>query len=50
MNVVIGTEAAQFPKKEYVNGIFFAVYLRLSTLEECTKGNKAHEKKTHNKN
>ncbi len=26
MNVEIGTEAAQFPKKEYINGIYVAVY------------------------
>jgi hypothetical protein len=25
MNVKIGTEAAQFPEKEYLNGIFVAV-------------------------
>jgi hypothetical protein len=25
MNVEIGTEAAQFPDKEYINGIFLAV-------------------------
>jgi hypothetical protein len=25
MNVEIGTEAAQFPEQEYINGIFFAV-------------------------
>ncbi len=25
MHVEIGTEAAQFPEKEYINGIFFAV-------------------------
>jgi hypothetical protein len=25
MNVDIGTEAAQFPEKEYINGIFLAV-------------------------
>jgi hypothetical protein len=25
MNVEIGTEAAQFPEKKYINGIFFAV-------------------------
>jgi hypothetical protein len=25
MNVKIGTEAAQFPEKEYINGIFVAV-------------------------
>jgi hypothetical protein len=29
MNVEIGTEAAQFPKREYTNGIFFAMYRRL---------------------
>jgi hypothetical protein len=27
MNVEIGTEAAQFPEKEYINGIFLAVQL-----------------------
>jgi hypothetical protein len=26
MNAEIGTDAAQFPEKEYINGIFFAVY------------------------
>jgi hypothetical protein len=26
MNVEIGTEAATFPEKEYINGIFVAVY------------------------
>jgi hypothetical protein len=25
MNVEIGAEAAQFPEKEYINGIFLAV-------------------------
>ncbi len=25
MNVEFGTEAAQFPEKKYINGIFFAV-------------------------
>jgi hypothetical protein len=25
MNVEIGTEAAQFPEKEYINGVFLAV-------------------------
>jgi hypothetical protein len=28
MNVEIGTEAAQFPEKEYINAIFIAVYTR----------------------
>ncbi len=27
MNVEIGTETAQFPEKEYINGIFVAVRL-----------------------
>jgi len=27
MNVEIGTEAAQFPEREFINGIFLAVYL-----------------------
>ncbi len=26
MNVEIGAEAAQFPEKEYINGIAFAVH------------------------
>jgi hypothetical protein len=30
MNVEIGAEAAQFPKKEYINGIAVAVYLWLN--------------------
>ncbi len=29
MNVEIGTEASQFPEKEYVNGIFIAVHVLL---------------------
>ncbi len=28
MNVEIVTEAAQFPEKEYINGIFLAVHIR----------------------
>jgi hypothetical protein len=27
MNVDIGTEAARFPEKEYISGIFLAVYI-----------------------
>jgi hypothetical protein len=30
MNVVIGAEAAQFPEKEYKNGIAIAVYMWIS--------------------
>ncbi len=26
MNVEIGSEAVQFPEKEYINGIFITVY------------------------
>jgi hypothetical protein len=29
MNVEIGTEVMQFPKKEYINGICVAVYARI---------------------
>jgi hypothetical protein len=28
MNVEIGTEAAQFPEKEYINGIFLVVVVK----------------------
>ncbi len=31
MNVKIGTEAAQFPEKEYINVIFIAVYAAILT-------------------
>ncbi len=30
MNVEIGTEVAQFPEKEYINGIFVAVWLPMA--------------------
>ncbi len=30
MNVEIGSEAALFPEKEYINGIAVAVYLTMS--------------------
>jgi hypothetical protein len=30
MNVEIGAEAALFPEKEYISGIFVAVHSRLS--------------------
>jgi hypothetical protein len=32
MTVEIGTEAAQFPEREYINGIFVAVYFKCLTL------------------
>jgi hypothetical protein len=32
MNVEIGTEAAQFPEKEYINGIFDAVWIYFECL------------------
>jgi hypothetical protein len=31
MNLEIGTEAAQFPEKEYINGIFVAVHATAAT-------------------
>jgi hypothetical protein len=34
MNVEIGTEAPQFPEKEYINGIFLAVQNKISK-EDC---------------
>ncbi len=37
MNVEIGTEATQFPEKEYINRIFLAVYYvyPLSWVDSC---------------
>ncbi len=35
MNVEIGTEAAQFPEKEYINGIFVVVRVTKSNTEEA---------------
>jgi hypothetical protein len=37
MNVEIGTEAAQFPEEEYINGIFVAVEerIRKSFRKDC---------------
>jgi hypothetical protein len=37
MNVEIGTEAAQFPEKEYINGIFVAVCVKRKKI--CYKFN-----------
>jgi hypothetical protein len=33
MNVELGTEAAEFPEKEYINGILVAVCYRLPLLQ-----------------
>ncbi len=33
VNVEIGTEAAQFPEQEYINGIFVAVCVSYTTKE-----------------
>jgi hypothetical protein len=39
MNVEIGTEATQFPEKEYINGIFVAVYsIHLSKENVSSRG------------
>jgi hypothetical protein len=37
MDVEIWTEAAQFPEKEYINGIFLAVLPLISCLLYCRK-------------
>ncbi len=37
MNVEIGTEAAQFPEKEYINGIFLAVRRKIRLIETNSK-------------
>jgi hypothetical protein len=37
MNVEIGTEAAQFPEKEYINGIFVAVYTHTYTVRHPSR-------------
>jgi hypothetical protein len=33
MNVEIRTKAAQFPEKEYMNWIFFAVHIKIFTTD-----------------
>jgi hypothetical protein len=39
MNVEIGAEAAQFPEKEYINGIAVAVWLTMSSFDQrCEVG------------
>ncbi len=37
MDVEIGTEAAQFPEKEYINGIFLAVNVQGKKIYERKK-------------
>ncbi len=36
MNVEIGTKAAQFPEKEYINGIYVAVHNLLNLITSLT--------------
>jgi hypothetical protein len=38
MNVETGAEAAQFPEKEYINGIAVAVQLRTKRIRKRIKG------------
>jgi hypothetical protein len=40
MNVEIGTEAAQFPEKEYKNGIFLVVVILWSVSGICGRKGK----------
>ncbi len=42
MNVEIGTEAAQFPEKEFINRIFLAVW-EVSSWQSPSAGNKLHD-------
>ncbi len=39
MNVEIGAEAAQFPEKEYINGIAFAVWLHYGLKDQSSTTN-----------
>jgi hypothetical protein len=39
MNVEIGTEAAQFPEKEYINGFFDAVHILVWEILRFLLGN-----------
>jgi hypothetical protein len=38
MNVEIRAEAALFPEKEYISGIFFAVLVKLLDCMQCGNG------------
>ncbi len=42
MNVEIGTVAAQFPEKEYINGIFLAVDTASDLMDVVAVGRTAH--------
>ncbi len=42
MNVEIGAEAAQFPEKEYINGIAVAVYQLLYLNMKLSSGKLSH--------
>jgi hypothetical protein len=45
MNVEIGAQAALFPEKEYINGIFVAVntkYVQICTVEKGLKNSRDH--------
>ncbi len=43
VNVEIGTEAAKFKEKEYINGIFVAVYFVCAACFHGTKSNCSHD-------
>jgi hypothetical protein len=45
MNVEIGTEAAQFPEKEYKNGIFLAVCASLEGVHKSIVGSGCYYQK-----
>jgi hypothetical protein len=37
MNVDIGTEATQLPEKEYINGIFVAVHVKICNGDQSSQ-------------
>jgi hypothetical protein len=44
MNVEIGAEAALFPEKEYISGIFFAVYLKYGSIPQLISFNREYQR------
>jgi hypothetical protein len=44
MNVEIGAEAALFPEKEYISGIFVAVWVAVFVSCEGLRGKRVEEK------